>query len=117
VKTKMQTKLLILAVLATTMTTAAAARADDGGFWCWTSPDGESALCAPEQSQCEASREGFNRTNLAFGETGLAAECRWQKTAWELIMKHPSGGPGHHYPTKALCMKARDKGDRCRLAR
>jgi len=108
-------KLILLALL-TCMTSAAVAHADDGGFWCWTHPDGQSALCARRQDQCEASRGGFNDMAGPLGEDPITDPCQWQKTAWELVTKRRVG-PGHHYPTKKLCAKVRAKGDTCRLSR
>jgi hypothetical protein len=107
--------LLLLTTLAC-ITFPTVARAEPKGFWCWTHPDGAPALCARQQDQCEASLRGFNETAKAFGEPQIPAPCKWQKTTWELVTKRPRG-PGHHYPTKKLCVKARDTGDTCRQSR
>jgi len=109
-------KLVFLAVLPMYLTSATVASADKGGFWCWTHSDGESALCGREQAQCEASRKGFNDAARSFGQPQITDPCRWQQTAWELVTKRPMG-PGHHFPTKKLCVKVRGKGDTCRQTR
>jgi hypothetical protein len=89
----------LLAVVVVTVSIVAVADEKKGGYWCWQHPDGSVAACAPLEEQCAASLEGFNRTAEALREPRITAACKWQKTAWQLIMKPPRS-PRTRRPSK-----------------